>query len=312
MIAVLLATYNGEKYLAEQLDSLLNQTLQNFVVCIHDDGSTDNTISVIERYVDLYPNKIKCIEGVPTGSSTKNFFYLLSKVEADYYMFCDQDDYWLPQKIEKSFQLARKLEQESEDEAVLVFSDIKVVDENKHVIDESFMHYNKLDPTKLGFNWLVVENCAPGCTMLFNAKARNEALKYQNASNPEAIPYHDWWLAIVVSAKGNIAYIDTPLMLYRQHGTNVVGAVKDSNLKNIFLRIWWLISMSHIKATKERIRRFVLQGSQLNVLDIEGDVKSIVDGFCTYYRMNKFQRLSFLLEYRLFRTKRNLWQLLCA
>lgn len=310
MVAILLATYNGSKYLSEQIDSILSQTYQEFRIFIHDDGSADETVEIINRYVNSYPDKIVCVDGPAQGSSKENFLFLLKQVEADYYMFCDQDDYWLPDKVERSLEKITSLSDEN-DLPLLVFSDNKVVDAEKKVIDESFMHYNNLNPHKLGLNWLIMQNCAPGCTMLFNRKAREESLKYTLAPAPECIVFHDCWIILVVAALGRIGYIDTPLMLYRQHGNNVVGACNEAGLKFKLRIIWWLISMSHVKSTKQRIRTCVMQGIQLQVLDLQGESKEIVDGLCAFFSWNKIERTRFVIKHKIYRTKRNLWQILC-
>ena len=106
-IAVLMATYNGETYLEAQIESLLKQTYRDFIVYAHDDGSKDKTMQVLEKYVEQYPDKFRLLRYAALKSAKKNFFSLLKKVEADYYMFCDQDDIWLPEKIENSFRLLK-------------------------------------------------------------------------------------------------------------------------------------------------------------------------------------------------------------
>ena len=102
-IAILMATYNGEKYICQQIDSILSQTCKDWELYIHDDGSTDHTIAAVESYVEKYPDKVHLIDGKSTGGAKYNFFYLFSKVEASYYMTCDQDDVWLEKKIELTY-----------------------------------------------------------------------------------------------------------------------------------------------------------------------------------------------------------------
>jgi rhamnosyltransferase len=113
MIAILLASYNGEKYIKEQIDSILGQmdrVPEKCVLYIHDDGSKDGTYEILSEYVRQNPDRVKILEGSPQGGSTKNFMYMLGAVEADYYMFSDQDDVWLPEKIEREYEEIRKLE----------------------------------------------------------------------------------------------------------------------------------------------------------------------------------------------------------
>ena len=156
MIAVLLATYNGEKYLKEQIDSILEQmdrVPDKCALYVHDDGSTDGTCEILKEYASQYPDCVKLLEGPPQGGSTKNFMYMLSEVEADYYMFSDQDDVWLPEKIEREYEEIKKLE----GSPALVFSDMKVVDEDLKVIDESFYSYSNLNPYRTKLNELILE-----------------------------------------------------------------------------------------------------------------------------------------------------------
>lgn len=310
MIAVLLATYNGEKYVAELLDSILAQTYDDFVIYIHDDGSTDRTANILEGYVNTCPNKICILKGAPTGTARDNFFYLMESVETDYYMFADQDDYWCPNKIAKSVDEIKSVERNNIKKPCLVFSDAEVINKDGKIIDKSLMHYNQLAPYDLSFNRLVVQNTAPGCTMLFNKAARDLALCYKRC-NIDNIMIHDWWIILTTSALGKVEYMDMPLMKYRQHGSNAIGAKKETGLfKNIQL-IWWALTLSHIGRTKERIRHFVNQGKELKVLELQGDNEKIVKGLSKFYSMSKIERIRFVRRFKLYRNKRNIWQMIC-
>ncbi|MBS5112853.1 MAG: glycosyltransferase [Coprobacillus cateniformis] len=110
MVDILLATYNGEKYIREQIDSILNQTYQDFRILIRDDGSKDETVSIIENYTKKYQGKIVLIQdNIECGSSVSNFMELSKHATADYIMYCDQDDYWFTNKIDSSLNAIRKL-----------------------------------------------------------------------------------------------------------------------------------------------------------------------------------------------------------
>lgn len=311
MIAVLMATYNGETYLREQLDSILSQTLQDIKIYIHDDGSKDATVDIVKEYMAAFPNRIFLVEGEPTGSGRMNFLYLLGQVEADYYMFSDQDDVWLPEKAEKCMEALSRMEKENGDIPLLTFSDMKVVNEDLSVIDNSFMYYNQLDPYHLTFNRLVVQNTAAGCTMLFNRRLRDEAVRYKKAEHIEHILAHDWWMILTASALGEVRYVDEPLSLYRQHSGNLVGAVKETGIKKKLKLVYWLVTFTHVKLTKERIEHFVLQGQELAVLPLKGEPAKIVKGLRKFYDMNKIERVRFVRRFKLFRNKRNLWQEIC-
>lgn len=225
MITVLLATYNGEKYLSEQLDSLLGQSFNNFKILIRDDGSVDGTKAIIDSYCEKYPDKISVIEGEKTGSACRNFFKLVDAVNDDYIMFCDQDDVWLPKKIEKTFKKMSEVESEAPGLPVLVHSDLKVVDKELNVLSDSFFEFQAISPERDKLNNLLVQNNVTGCTVMIN----REMLKLAKEA-PKTCVMHDWWLALLACCFGRSAYIKEPLMLYRQHGNNQVGAKKATGL----------------------------------------------------------------------------------
>ena len=143
MITVLLAVYNGEKYLKEQIESILNQSVKDVKIVIRDDGSTDNSGEIITSYCNEFPDKISCIKGEATGSAQKNFAELLKNCDSDYIMFSDQDDVWLCDKIEKTYNAMVKAEQNSQT-PVLVHTDLKVVDDKLCEISPSFFDFQKL------------------------------------------------------------------------------------------------------------------------------------------------------------------------
>ena len=311
MIAILMATYNGEDYIREQLNSILSQSYKDFVLYVHDDGSTDRTAEILNEYKDRYPNRINVLDGSSTGSAKDNFLYMMGMVDSDYYMFSDQDDVWLPDKIKVSVERMTELENRFDYKPLLVFSDLKVVNAKKKVLDNSFMHYSNLDPYDLQFNKLIVQNVAPGCSMLFNRYARDMAMRYSSLPTTDNICMHDWWLMLVVSALGMVSFIDEPLVLYRQHGNNTEGARKEYGMKKILQLVWWTISLTHIGITKRRILKFVKQGQELRVLKLTGDNKKIVKGLLLFYDMSKIERIRFMRRFKIYRNKRNLWQMMC-
>lgn len=221
MISILLATYNSEIYIRELLDSLFAQTYSIWNLVVRDDCSSDNTIAIIQEYATRYPGKILILDN--EGKSLRayrNFYELLSKVESDYYMYCDHDDIWLPNKIELS--MKRMKEVEKEGGPVIVHTDMKVVDKNLNTISDSFWNYSRLLPEHTGFKELVHCNSVNGCTMLFNRKARDLALPHL-----EHATMHDMLVTQSVAASGGIiSPIYTATVLYRQHDDNVVGARK--------------------------------------------------------------------------------------
>ena len=221
MISILLATYNSEKYIREQINSILAQTYQDWRLVVRDDLSMDSTEEILKGYISRYQDKISILDN--HGESKRaylNFVELLKNVESEYYMFCDHDDVWLPNKIEISMQ--RMNEVEMPNVPVIVHTDMKVVDQDLNIIHDSFWAYSRLLPERTSFKEMVLCNSSNGCTMLFNHKAKEVALP-----NIAYATMHDMLVNQSVAANGGIiSAIYEPTVLYRQHIDNVVGASK--------------------------------------------------------------------------------------
>lgn len=237
-VAILLATYNGEKYLEEQLESLRKQTVENFVCFIHDDGSTDKTSKIIESYSERYVEHFVHMGSVRKGGVKYNFMYMLKNVEAEYYMFCDQDDVWMPYKIEKTYRKIKQIENETPYFPACVFSDAVVVDEELNIIKDSFYVGSGINPDRMRLTDLLYQNTVLGCTMMFNRLTREMALQ-EDVS--DLIHMHDWFLALIVKSCGKIERIKEPFLYYRQHEDNASGA---QNEKSLFQKIKRILKFS--------------------------------------------------------------------
>lgn len=233
-IAILMATYNGEKYICQQIDSILSQTCKDWELYIHDDGSTDNTIAALESYVEKYPDKIHLIDGKSTGGAKYNFFYLFGQVEAPYYMTCDQDDVWLDKKIELTYDKMLTIENKA-DVPCLVYTELRVVDSELNTIADTMSGYQSLDCHKRTINQFILQNSVTGCTMMINRALRDKMLHITDIDNTIM---HDWWAALVAAQFGKTAFIDEPTILYRQHGDNSLGALGINKLSYIVRRVW--------------------------------------------------------------------------
>ena len=221
-IDILLATYNGDRYLEEQINSILGQSRSDWALLIRDDGSTDNTRSIIDRYVSEYPEKIRIIDdGEGNIGVVRNFAKLLNNSHAAYIMFCDQDDIWLPDKIETTHKVMSSLEQQHDAGLpLLVHTDLTVVDQELCVLSPSFWRYAKLKAAaQRPLSRMLVQNVVTGCTAMINARLRRLATPL-----PAEAAVHDWWLALVATTFGQIGYVSTPTVLYRQHARNMLGA----------------------------------------------------------------------------------------
>ena len=227
-IDILLASYNGGKYIAEQIESLFAQTFTDWRLLIRDDGSSDDTPAIIEQYAQKYPGKIEVIhDDAVCRNATKNFFELLKHADADYVMFCDQDDVWLPYKIQITYDYMKRAERENPDKPVLVFTGLQVVDAELRSMDQ-LMSLN-FPERRYTFRELIFGNCAAGCTEMLNRKC------YEGMSGfSEGIKYHDWCASLYASAFGVIVRVPMALILYRQHNTNAIGAEKDVDLRRGF------------------------------------------------------------------------------
>ena len=237
-VDVLLATYNGEKYIREQIESILNQTYKNIRLIISDDCSKDNTPEILKEY-EKNDNRVELYIQEENLGVVKNIEFLLGKVKDKYYMLSDQDDVWKEQKIEKSVE---KLKNENLD---LVFGDLEVVDENLNTLYGSFNKFMKLD-RKIekyidSYKLQYLYNCITGCTIISRKKLIDKILPLPNNSK---YMVHDYWMGLMVALNGKIGYIKETYIKYRQHGNNQVGIEKKSHkfkeleqVRNLFIEV---------------------------------------------------------------------------
>lgn len=237
MVEILVATYNGDRYLAEQLDSLLAQTERGIRILIRDDGSTDGTAGILDEYEQKYPQKIRVIrDAIRCGGPTPNFMELVKHAEGEYIMFCDQDDVWKKEKVGETLRVMRERErQKGRDFPLLVFSDYIVADAALNPVpvrEKQLQVYGY----RTDFRHLLVQNYVTGCTVMMNRAAYRLMGAYDSR-----IRMHDWWAAQYVSALGEVVHLPEKLMYYRQHGDNVVSAV---NVRSFSYRIEKLLDRS--------------------------------------------------------------------
>ncbi len=216
-VQIILATYNGEKFLRKQLDSLFHQTFRDFSVLVRDDGSTDNTLSILSEYQQKYPGRISILQDNKKNvGATQNFGILLAQAEADYIFFCDQDDIWLDHKIELSLQAIQLLEQQDNTVPCMVFSDMKAMDENDQILSDSVWQQLHLHPDFFTLNRLLIQNIPHGCTMVINKAMRNLACPV-----PKEAILHDHWIALLAASCGKWSALHAPTVLLRNHSQNV-------------------------------------------------------------------------------------------
>lgn len=217
-IDILLTTYNGEKYLKEQIDSILNQTYTNFRLLISDDCSKDSTIKILKEY-EQKDNRIKVFLQEKNLGYVKNFEFLLTKVENEIYALSDQDDVWNNDKVEKTY---KKLKEEDAD---LVFTDLEIVNEKLKTINSSFNDYmflsRKIKKYYKDYRLQYLYNCITGCTLMSKKKYLEKIIPIPMDSK---YVIHDTWIGLIVALNGKIAYLDEATIKYRQHGNNQVGS----------------------------------------------------------------------------------------
>lgn len=236
LVDVLLATYNGSRYLAQQLDSILAQTHTSWRILVSDDGSSDETLAILQRYGERLGERLVLVPNPAAGKGVVCNFENLMQASlndglARWAVFADQDDVWLPEKI--ASQLGEMVRIEGGDaDAVpcLVHSDLTVVDEALTVLSPSFARYQRMDPAVCSQLSLLSVNQVTGCTMMVNRALLARALPL-----PAETIMHDWWCALI-SGSGRRSFVDKPLILYRQHGANQLGA-KDRGLKTRLMRM---------------------------------------------------------------------------
>lgn len=221
MIDILMSTFNGAEFLEAQIDSILSQDFREFRLLIRDDGSTDSTLKILERYCAI-DGRIQLInDNLGNLGSSQSFLRLLELSKSDLFMLADQDDVWLQGKIASSMVLMKGLQKKHGTEVpLLVFTDLVVCNENLEEIDRSLWKYQHLNPA-ICHNWrrLLAQNVVTGCTILGNAAARQVSLPFGLDGM-----FHDHWIAVNAARAGVVEYLSESTVLYRQHAENAEGA----------------------------------------------------------------------------------------
>lgn len=263
-----MATYNGAEWIREQLESLQQQTLNDFILYVHDDQSSDNTIAIIQEFSKQATFEIKIINDDQRRGHRDSFMMLLNSADANYYMFCDQDDYWLENKVEDTYNKIREMESShSLETPLMTFTDLKIVDSDLNTIHDSMLALGGYD-IKLNsrLEYLVHSAMCTSCTMMIN-----NALKQKcNSIHPKA-KVHDWWISLIAAKYGKIELLPQATILYRQHGNNSIGAMdhplKSYSISRLFncmstyndqKEVFESLGIGYLKALKSKIS-FILK-----------------------------------------------------
>ncbi|SDI03569.1 rhamnosyltransferase [Pseudobutyrivibrio sp. 49] len=311
--AILLATYNGEQYLRQQLDSLFGQTSQEFRLVVHDDGSTDSTVDIINEYRDKYPDRIEILYGDSCGGPKENFLWMLGKTEADYYMFCDQDDVWFPEKVKRSVEALEEAEgmihyEGDEVQPVCVFTDMVVADDNLNNLSDSFIRYIGRLPSNTAYTQILIDNPAAGCTMCFNRQLRDLVVQLEPELDMKNIPMHDALVLEIAAIMGKVVAIDEPLAYYRQTGHNTMGAVTETESDKASRNIQDLKQGSIFEKKKAFVNESrVFAGEIAKAEWLPKDKKNVLLRYSKIGEKGKFKRMSFYSKNNFTRAHHNLW-----
>lgn len=225
-ILILMATYNGERYVEEQLDSIINQSCQSWDMIISDDNSTDGTCELINKKIENLTHKISLVMNKGTHGAKGNFAYLMKLAgDYDYIMFSDQDDVWDKDKIRYSLKKMREIEYEKgKDSPVLVYVDKEDVDAKLAPLTKREITY------KNDFLSILAQDPVYGCTMMIN-----KALFSRVRDVPPYAQMHDYYIALVASICRGIHRVPLKLIKYRHHSSNVTGGINNYSLIGKFL-----------------------------------------------------------------------------
>ena len=290
-----MATYNGEKYVTEQLDSLINQTYKNFKVIICDDCSTDNTMDILRKYESNYPNLFQVYQNEKNSTSAKyNFMDMMIQYKDDYVMLCDQDDVWMPDKIEVTFKAMKDTEAiYGKDASILVHTDAVVTDSNLNKIDSSLKHMIGAPKQINSLKVLCLQNHVTGCTLMYNKALAAHLLR--------PIGYfvmHDWLIAIIANCFGKIIYVDKSTLFYRQHSDNSMGA---KNVNSLEYKINKIIHGKYV--TQALFEAYAQCKTFLDMYYsiLDDSQKDILETYSKMSTMNKLSRVKLMITKKMFR-----------
>lgn len=288
-VNILMSTYNGQQFLAEQIRSIQEQSYTDWTLFIRDDGSSDNTKEILKDF-ERQDSRIHIIDSEKSDNLgvIKSFHKLVNHDRADYYFFSDQDDVWLPNKLELSLKEAQNY---LADLPLMVYMDLKVVNQDLEIMTESMVKSQSHHANTELVQELTENTVTGGVAMINHALAE----MWQETDD---ILMHDWYLALLASAFGNLVFIDQPGELYRQHSDNVLGARTLSKRFKKWIRphILFAVYWDLIKNSQKQARHLLqMPLSQSN--------RELIEAFVTIMDKSMLERFRILRKYGLRKNK---------
>lgn len=288
-VNILMSTYNGQQFLAEQIRSIQDQSYTDWTLFIRDDGSSDNTKEILKDF-EHQDSRIHLIDSDKSDNLgvIKSFHKLVNHDRADYYFFSDQDDVWLPNKLELSLKEAQNY---LADLPLMVYMDLKVVNQDLEIMTESMVKSQSHHANTELVQELTENTVTGGVAMINHALAE----MWQETDD---ILMHDWYLALLASAFGNLVFIDQPGELYRQHSDNVLGArtlskrFKKWIRPHILFAVYW-----------DLIKNSQKQASHLLQMPLSQSNRELIEAFVTIMDKSMLERFRILRKYGLRKNK---------
>ncbi|WP_228285383.1 glycosyltransferase family 2 protein [Acinetobacter pollinis] len=227
-VDIVMATYNGENYIREQIESIQKQNYEHWHLYISDDASTDGTVSIIKQMASD-DSRIRLVSTDKQGGIIANFNKALSFSDANYIFLSDQDDIWMEDRLIKMLTHFKTIELQSPEKSILLFTDLELIRSDNTIISDSFYKYNNLNPkNNMKDNMLIWRSTVYGCSTLFNKN-----LLHKSFPIPDYASMHDQWLALNAQLNGGLFYYNYTSLKYRQHSNNAVGGAGNNLIGKI-------------------------------------------------------------------------------
>lgn len=299
MIHIIMCTYNGEKYIKEQIESILHNSTTDWRLYISDDGSTDSTYALASEYAKDYPQKIILTTHINVADPSIHFLEKIKDIsmimqDDDYIMLCDQDDIWYNNKIELTLKHMSNLVMKNSNEMpLLVCTDVEVVNEKKEQLSRSFRRMIHYSINKLDIAHLLMEHKAQGCTIMINKALADKIRKL-----PKVNTIHDMWLEMIAVTMGKMDYVDEPTMAYRRYAEQYTAGE---------MRFWKMVleQMKHMKEQKYMVYGMAQQTQEFLRIygeELACECRELIETFATLEQQGFWQKRFNIIKYHMWKT----------